>query len=57
MPRKSPEALKRVSVFLTSRQVERLEALYEQTKVPTATRIREGVDLVLSKHGKKGGRR
>jgi len=57
MPRKSPEALKRVSVYLTARQVERLEALYEQTKVPTATRIREGVDLVLSKHSKKGGHR
>ena len=61
MPRKSPEAIRRVSVFLTVRQIQGLEALYETTKVPTATRIREGVELVLARYrGKrptKGGQR
>ena len=50
MPRKSPEAIQRVSVYLTVRQVKALDKLHEQTKVPTATRIREGVDLVLAQH-------
>jgi Ribbon-helix-helix domain len=61
MPKKSPEAIRRVSVYLTVRQIQGLEELYEATKVPTATRIREGVDLVLAQYrGKrptKGGRR
>jgi hypothetical protein len=61
MPRKSPEAIRRISVYLTVRQIQGLEELYETTKVPTATRIREGVDLVLAQYrGKrpaKGGRR
>ena len=46
-PRKADQALKRISVFLTEDQVVALEAIHEATKVPTAVRIRQGVDWVI----------
>ncbi|MFH1729193.1 MAG: ribbon-helix-helix domain-containing protein [Pseudomonadota bacterium] len=38
------------TVYLTEEQLERLRKLNENTKVPIAEYIREGVDLVLEKH-------
>ena len=49
-PRKADEPLKRISVFLTEDQIAALEAIYEATRVPTAVRIREGVDWVITQH-------
>ena len=53
-PRKADQALKRISVFLTEDQVAALEAIHETTKVPTAVRIRQGVDWVIAQHPIKG---
>jgi hypothetical protein len=41
------------SVYLDVDQVERLKKLSEKTRVPQAVYIREGLDLVMSKHEKK----
>ncbi len=40
------------SVYLDVDQVERLKKLSEKTRVPQAVYIREGLDLVMSKHEK-----
>jgi hypothetical protein len=53
-PRKADQALKRISVFLTEDQVVALEAIHEATKVPTAVRIRQGVDWIIAQHPTKG---
>lgn len=37
------------TVYLTAEQVEALAALQAETGVPTALRIRDGVDMVLAK--------
>ena len=54
----------RVSVFLRAEQVAALRAINTETGIPAAVLIRQGVDLILEKHGKapattarKGGRR
>mgnify|MGYP002844696172 CR=1 FL=1 len=39
------------TVYLTPEQLEALKQLSERTRVPVAEYIREGVDLVLKKHG------
>ena len=41
------------TVYLTEEQLEALKALSERTRVPAAEYIREGVDLVLERHGEK----
>ena len=41
------------SVYLDLEQVERLKRLSDKTRVPQAVYIREGLDLVMSKHEKK----
>jgi len=42
--------MKKVSttVYLTPSQVQRLKALTETTKVPTAEYIRQGIDMILA---------
>jgi hypothetical protein len=53
----------RVSVFLRADQAAALRAITTETGIPAAVLIRQGVDLILEKHGKapgaarKGGRR
>jgi ribbon-helix-helix protein len=49
-PRKADHPLKRISVFLAEDQLAALEAIHEATKVPTAVRIREGVDWVIAQY-------
>ncbi len=49
-PRRADEQLKRISVFLTEDQLAALETIHRATKVPTAARIREGVDWVIAQH-------
>ena len=39
------------TVYLTAEQFEGLRALHENTRVPVAEYVREGVDLVLARHG------
>ena len=41
------------SVYLDIEQVERLKRLSAQARVPQAVYIREGLDLVMSKHEKR----
>ena len=41
------------TVYLTEEQHKLLKQLHEQTKVPMAEYIREGVDLILKKHRKE----
>ena len=41
------------SVYLDLEQVERLKKLSDKTRVPQAVYIREGLDMVVSKHEKK----
>jgi hypothetical protein len=45
------------SIYFDKKQVERLIALSSKTRIPQAVLMREGIDLVLKKHGehKKGG--
>ncbi len=38
------------TVYITPEQDEALKQLHEKTKVPVAEYIRQGIDLVLSKH-------
>ena len=44
------------SIYFDKKQVERLIALSSKTRIPQAVLMREGIDLVLKKHGeyKKG---
>jgi hypothetical protein len=57
------EDSERVSVFLRADQLTALRAINAETGIPAAVLIRQGVDLILEKHGKapgaarKGGRR
>ena len=50
-------------MFLKADQIAALRAINTQTGIPVAVLIRQGVDLILEKHGKaptparKGGRR
>jgi hypothetical protein len=60
-PGQDPE---RISVFLKAEQIAALRAINTQTGIPVAVLIRQGVDLILERHGKapttparKGGRR
>ncbi len=45
-------ARKKISttVYITQEQSEKLKLLNEQTKVPVAEYIREGIDMVLQKY-------
>jgi hypothetical protein len=48
----------KVAVYLDPKQKAELEKLTEQTRVPWAEYVREGVDLVLARYRKrKGGAR
>jgi predicted DNA-binding protein len=38
------------TVYITPEQDERLKRLHEETKVPVAEYIRQGIDLVLEKY-------
>lgn len=48
-------ARKKISttIYITPEQNESLKILHERTKVPVAVYIREGIDLVLQKHGEE----
>lgn len=39
-----------MTVYVTQEQFDRLKLLNERTRVPTAERIREGLDLMLAFH-------
>lgn len=39
------------TVYVTQEQADRLKLLHEQTRIPVAIFIREGIDLVLEKYG------
>ena len=41
------------NVYLKQRQVNALDALRQNTKVPTSQRIREAIDIILEKYGIK----
>ena len=45
------------TIYLDVEQIERLRKLSVRTRVPQAVYIREGIDLVLSKHLEKKERR
>jgi hypothetical protein len=49
--RRSEEPLTRISVFLYDRQIDALNEVNRQTQVPVSALIRQGVDLVLERHG------
>lgn len=38
------------TVYITAEQNERLKALSQKTRIPVASFIREGIDLVLERH-------
>jgi predicted DNA-binding protein len=40
------------TVYITPEQNERLKLLSQKTRIPVASFIREGIDLVLEKHRK-----
>jgi hypothetical protein len=50
---KKREGRIRCNIYLDADQKAVLEKLTEETRVPWAEYVREGVDLVLAKHGKK----
>jgi Ribbon-helix-helix domain len=52
-PRRSQEPITRISVFLYNRQVEALNEVNTKTQVPISVLIRQGVDLILERHGVK----
>ena len=54
MPRGEYANLKAITAALTHAQYKRLKALSARTRVPMQQYLREGVDLVLSKHDKNG---
>jgi len=41
------------TVYLTTGQLDALKRLSDKTRVPIAEYIREGVDMVLERHGRK----
>ncbi|MCS6800173.1 MAG: ribbon-helix-helix domain-containing protein [Myxococcota bacterium] len=48
-------ARKKISttIYITPEQNEKLKLLHDRTKVPVAVYIREGIDLVLERHGEQ----
>ena len=40
------------TVYITAEQNERLKQLSQKTRIPVASFIREGIDLVLERHKK-----
>ena len=40
------------TVYITAEQNERLKLLSQKTRIPVASFIREGIDLVLERHKK-----
>ena len=41
------------TIYITTEQNLKLKLLNEKTKVPIAEFIRQGIDLILDKHGEK----
>ena len=54
--RRSEEPLTRISVFLYDRQIDALNEVNRRTQVPLSALIRQGVDLILERHGIAQGR-
>jgi predicted DNA-binding protein len=52
MTTKRRERKKMISLHLDPRTVVALQALSARTRVPQATYMREGIDLVLARYGK-----
>jgi Ribbon-helix-helix domain len=52
-PRRSQEPITRISVFLYDRQIAALNEVNARTQVPISVLIRQGIDLVLERHGAK----
>lgn len=50
---KKPSKRHRTNIYLDQEQKEALEKLTETTRVPWAEYVREGVDVVLAKYGRK----
>ena len=58
-PARGPEAgrgSERVSVFLKAEQIAALRAIHAETGIPVAELIRQGVDWILTQHGKAPAR-
>lgn len=55
MSKRAKKAVKRhrTNIYLDQEQKAALEKLTEATRVPWAEYVREGVDMVLAKHGRK----
>lgn len=43
------------TIYITEEQNEALKRLNEQTKVPVAEYIRQGIDLILARHSELAG--
>ncbi len=58
MSKKAKKAVRRhrTNIYLDQEQKTALEKLTETTRVPWAEYVREGVDMVLAKYGKKSRR-
>ena len=39
------------TIYITPEQNEQLKLLHNQTKVPIAEYVRQGIDMILKKHG------
>jgi len=52
---KTTEKRIKTAIYFDPEQKAALEALSKQTRVPWATYVREGIDMVLAKYRKKGG--
>lgn len=56
---KTPDKRIKVAIYLDPEQKAALETLSKQTRVPWATYVRDGIDMVLAKYRtqmKRGGR-
>ena len=49
--RRSEQPLTRISVFLFDRQIAALDEMNRHTLIPVSVFIRQGVDLILERHG------
>jgi hypothetical protein len=56
-PRRADEPITRISVFLTTQQLDQLRAVNARTGIPVSALIRQGVDRVLAEHAPTAGRR
>jgi hypothetical protein len=55
-PRRADEPITRISVFLTTQQLDQLRAVNARTGIPVSVLIRQGVDRVLAEHTRATGR-